>query len=68
MALSTPLFGKEVKAMSPHYACSGGCGGMSDHPKVCETDSCPMKGEMMSECHCTDGSHSEVVSKKEGDS
>ena len=47
--------------MDKHYACSGGCGGMSAQMKACETGFCPKNGEMMKECSCTDGSHSEIV-------
>ena len=55
--------GGEVRNMESHFVCSANCGGMSDHMKACETDACPMKGEMMKECHCTDGKHAEVIEK-----
>jgi len=43
-----------------HYVCPE-CGGVADHPKVCETEGCSMNGHQMIECNCTDGKHAEVM-------
>jgi hypothetical protein len=48
-----------------HYVCPK-CGGMADHPKVCETEGCGRQGHELKECHCTDNKHEEVR-KAEGD-
>lgn len=42
-----------------HYTCPS-CGGVSDHPKVCETEGCAMNGQELKACTCTDGQHAEV--------
>ena len=51
--------------MDTHYVCEGGCGGTSDDPKACQTESCSKNGEMMAECHCADGEHAEVLDKSD---
>ena len=43
-----------------HYVCPE-CGGVSDHPKVCETEGCSKKGHPLVECNCTDSKHAEVL-------
>lgn len=43
----------------PHYVCPE-CGGVADHPKVCETPGCSREGHELVECHCTDNEHQEV--------
>ena len=43
----------------PHYVCPS-CGGVSDHPKNCETQGCPLNGHALVECNCTDDQHAEV--------
>ncbi|MFA6365441.1 MAG: hypothetical protein WCW78_03510 [Candidatus Paceibacterota bacterium] len=40
-----------------HYICTGGCGGVSDKPGVCQTKICPKHGKPLEECDCTDGKH-----------
>ncbi len=42
--------------METHYVCKS-CRGVSDHVKNCETDSCPLNGHPLEECHCQDGKH-----------
>lgn len=42
-----------------HFVCLK-CGGVSDHPKVCETEGCSHAGHELKECHCTDGKHAEI--------
>ena len=42
---------------TPHYICTGGCKGVSDHHGVCEAEDCPMQGEELLECDCTDEQH-----------
>ena len=44
-------------AAMDHYICTGGCGGVSDVAKACETEGCPKKGQPFEECGCADGSH-----------
>lgn len=51
-----------------HYICTGGCGGEKSSPGVCETEDCAKKGQPMSECHCSDGSHEEVNPSLDGSS
>lgn len=49
-----------------HYVCPE-CGGVADHPKVCETPGCSRKGQDLIECNCTDGKHAEVADATEGE-
>lgn len=46
-----------------HYVCTGGCGGTSDHPQSCQTESCSLYGQPMKECHCQDGKHQEAYER-----
>lgn len=48
-----------------HFACSGECGGSSDHLINCGTEGCSMYGQPMAECNCTDGKHEEAKKKEE---
>ncbi len=36
-----------------HYKCQS-CGGVSDFPKNCETESCSAKGTPLTKCDCSD--------------
>ena len=45
-----------------HYVCTGGCGGVSDTPKVCDAEDCPKEGEALNPCDCEDGQHDTVSS------
>lgn len=47
--------------MEKHYACPGGCGGMSMDPKTCDTEGCEKFGQMMLECDCRDNEHAQVM-------
>ena len=49
-----------------HYVCPE-CGGVSDHPKVCETQGCGKKGHDLMECNCADGKHAEVMDATTGE-
>jgi hypothetical protein len=49
--------------METHYVCPV-CGGVADHPKVCETAGCARAGHELVPCTCADGKHEMV---KEGD-
>lgn len=40
-----------------HYICTGGCGGVSDKPGVCQAALCPKHGQPLVVCDCTDGKH-----------
>lgn len=42
-----------------HYVCSA-CGGVSDVPKVCETEGCAKQGQDLTACDCADGQHAAV--------
>jgi hypothetical protein len=42
-----------------HYVCTGGCGGESDKPGVCQAEDCPKEGQPLVECNCEDGIHDE---------
>ncbi|MEK7535164.1 MAG: hypothetical protein AAB613_01075 [Patescibacteria group bacterium] len=44
-----------------HYACPGGCGGMSLDEKACDTERCEKNGQMMKECDCHDNEHAQVM-------
>jgi hypothetical protein len=43
-----------------HYVCTGGCGGVSETPGVCQAESCSLHNQPLKECNCTDGKHEEV--------
>lgn len=45
-----------------HYICTGGCGGVSDNPGVCNAKSCMKHDLPLTVCHCTDGKHEEAYS------
>lgn len=47
-----------------HYVCTGGCGGESDEPGVCEAEFCKKEGQLLTPCECTDGSHANAGEKK----
>lgn len=47
-----------------HYVCPI-CGGVSDHPKMCETPGCANSGHELVECNCTDNAHTGVLRKCE---
>ncbi len=40
-----------------HYICTGGCGGESSNPKVCESEMCVKEDEPLTSCECDDGRH-----------
>ena len=43
--------------MNQHYICTGGCGGVSDKPGVCQAEGCPKHGHILESCDCADGKH-----------
>ena len=43
-----------------HYICTGGCGGESSNPSVCQAEECKKEGEQLAPCDCADGLHKEV--------
>ena len=43
-----------------HYVCPA-CGGVADHPKVCETAGCSREGHELAACDCTDNKHRAVM-------
>jgi len=43
--------------MEKHYICTGGCGGVSETPGVCQAEGCADYGKDLKECSCTDGFH-----------
>jgi hypothetical protein len=48
-----------------HYVCTGGCGGVSDKPGVCQTASCPLHHHELKPCDCTDGKHAALFAQAE---
>lgn len=46
-----------------HYVCTGGCGGVSDKPGVCQAKTCPLHQHQLVECNCTDNKHEEAFKK-----
>lgn len=42
---------------NPHYICTGGCKGVSEHPGVCQDPTCEKHGKPLEECRCEDGYH-----------
>ncbi|MDP2676777.1 MAG: hypothetical protein Q8O83_03775 [bacterium] len=48
-----------------HFICTGGCGGISGTPGVCQMDSCPHHGKDLVSCSCNDGEHSDAKTKAE---
>ena len=47
-----------------HWICTGGCGGVSDKPGICQTDTCPKHGQPLTECDCNDGQHEKDLVEK----
>lgn len=47
-----------------HYICTGGCGGVSDKPGVCQAEGCSRHEHPLTSCDCTDGRHKEVFAKE----
>lgn len=47
----------------PHYVCTGGCGGVSEHAGVCQAESCSLHNQPLKECNCEDGQHTEVMAQ-----
>lgn len=48
-----------------HCVCTGGCGGVSDQPGVCQTENCPRHGTPLQECDCEDGEHSQETEERQ---
>jgi hypothetical protein len=48
-----------------HYICTGGCGGVSEKPGVCQAIDCPKYGKPLEECDCEDKSHKATSKSKE---
>ena len=48
-----------------HYICTGGCGGVSETPGVCQAEDCPDHGQPLKDCGCADGKHSELEKENE---
>lgn len=46
-----------------HYICTGGCGGESSIPGVCQTEGCKKEGEPLLACGCEDGLHESVIAE-----
>lgn len=49
-----------------HYVCTGGCGGESGAPGVCQMEGCKKEGEPLLACNCADGAHAPAQGEKEG--
>jgi len=50
-----------------HYVCTGGCGGETSNPGVCQAEDCKKEGEPLIRCDCANGLHGEVLEKKDED-
>ena len=50
--------------MEKHYVCTGGCGGESDKPGVCQASGCRKEGQPLTPCECEDGTHESVLKDK----
>lgn len=50
-----------------HYICTGGCKGVSDVAKTCDTAGCAHFGQPLAECNCADNKHHDAF-EKHGDS
>lgn len=48
-----------------HFICTGGCGGVSGVPGVCQTEGCANFGKPLKACSCPDGEHAEVKAEDE---
>ena len=46
-----------------HYICTGGCGGVSHKPGVCQAKNCIKHGKLLVECKCTDNTHFKKANK-----
>ena len=44
-----------------HFICTGGCGGISDKPGICQAPVCVKKGHPLIECDCTDDKHGGLI-------
>jgi len=51
--------------MDSHYVCTGGCGGLSNTPGTCQAETCPKHDQPLTECHCEDTQHTEVMTQTE---
>ncbi|MDP3795075.1 MAG: hypothetical protein Q8R13_04055 [bacterium] len=49
-----------------HYICTGGCGGVSDHPGVCQAQGCPNVGKALGRCDCEDDAPARRGGAEEG--
>jgi len=50
--------------MDKHYVCPS-CGGVSNHPKECDTQGCKLQGQPLVSCPCSDGRHEGVMGQKD---
>ena len=44
-----------------HYVCPGSCRGSAEIAGACQVETYSRYGQPMTQCHCTDGEHSEVL-------
>lgn len=47
----------------PHYVCTGGCKTVSITPEKCRIQNCPRVRNPLTECHCQDGKHGDLLFK-----
>lgn len=48
-----------------HYACAGGCNGVSSDQGICKTEGCSKFGESMDKCECGEAGHMMASAKEE---
>lgn len=48
---------KKEENSRQHYICTGGCGGVSDKPGVCQAKDCSKHNHALEPCDCKDGKH-----------
>ncbi|MEK7650484.1 MAG: hypothetical protein AAB364_01275 [Patescibacteria group bacterium] len=46
-----------------HFICTE-CRGLAEAPGVCQTPDCTQNGDMLEECNCEDGEHTDLDLKK----
>lgn len=48
-----------------HFVCNGGCKGVSDNEGVCQTETCSLHNQPLSECNCEGGKEAHAAPAEE---